>query len=167
MSPTTADCISPAAWYLNVHIVGGPTTMGCCESGPMPHAPGPAGYGRPHHSGMPQQHVVQGRPINNGPMQANNYWAQPAQPGMPGMPGPMYQQGPYGPAYQQGPYCQPGFGGPGYGPPYGGPAYGGYGPGYGPGPYQNGGGQGISPAAAGLAGLAGGFLAAELMDDIF
>ena len=88
---------------------------------------------------------MQGKPVtcgNGGPTQATTVaYSQPA----------------YGPGYQ------PAYGGQGYGyqPGYGQPAYGQ--PSY----QQTGGGNGMAMAGAGLAGLAGGFLAAELLDDVF
>ena len=146
--------------------------MGCCESSRPPYVPYSHGshgqygqygtsygsYGGPYggsgngtygNSYVPGG-VVQGKPVtcgNGGHAQATTVaYSQPA----------------YGPGYQ------PAYGGQGYGyqPGYGQPAYGQ--PAYGQPSYQQtGGGNGMAMAGAGLAGLAGGFLAAELLDDVF
>eukprot|EP00435_Cladocopium_sp_Y103_P070664 s612_g35.t1 len=104
--------------------------------------PGPVLY-------QPYLGIVQGKPVTCGNAQPTAY-AQPVvgynQPAY------GYQQPTYQPAYGQ-----PAYGQPAYGQHYGQPTGGGGG----------GMGGGMAVAGAGLAGLAGGFLAAELLDDVF
>merc|ERR1712190_182688 len=89
--------------------------------------------------------------------------------GQSGYPQPAYAQPAYGQpmygqqAYSQPQYMQPGYGQPAYGPQYG---YGQTPCGY----NQNHGGgmsNGMAMAGAGVAGLAAGFVATEVMEDIF
>ena len=95
---------------------------------------------------MVQGNVVEAKPIACG--NAETVYAQPLH--AQAYPSP-YQPA-YGPAYQ--PYGQQTYGQQ----PYGAQPYGQAAPS---------GGNGMAMAGAGLAGLAGGFLAAELIDDIF
>ncbi|CAK9038077.1 unnamed protein product [Durusdinium trenchii] len=145
--------------------------MGCCESSRPPYAP--YGGNAHHHQGpYSQGHGYQNQ--SNGYVPGGVVQGKPVMGGSPGYaaypystPSPCdgYQAGhhhyaqPYGqPAYGQAAYGQPAYGQPAYGQPaYGQPAYG----------QGGGGGNGMAMAGAGLAGLAGGFLAAELIDDIF
>ena len=140
--------------------------MGCCESSRPPYVPynhghgqygqgtsygsygGSYGQGNGTYAGYVPGGVVQGKPVtcgHGGHAQATTVaYSQPAY-------GPGYQ-----PAYGQGYGYQQAYGQPAYGQPaYGQPSY------------QQTGGNGMAMAGAGLAGLAGGFLAAELLDDVF
>ena len=111
--------------------------MGCCESSRPPYVP----HGSQAYGGM--------------------HGYQSYQPGYhPGQP--CAQQVVQGSPVYYGDSCRPTYAGAYYQP---GPAYqGGYGGNYN---YANNGGGGMSAGMAGLAGFAGGFLAAEVIDDIF
>ena len=131
--------------------------MGCLQSSRPPYVPH-VQYGKPGG-------VIQGQPVGYA-----QYQAQPYQ--TPYQEASHYQAGPYQAGYQapyqagyQAPY-QAGYQAPYQAQAYQGPAYTGYGNGT---SYSGGGGGGggMAMAGAGLAGLAGGFIAAELIDDIF
>mmetsp|Transcript_56280 Transcript_56280/g.163164 ORF Transcript_56280/g.163164 Transcript_56280/m.163164 type:complete len:167 (+) Transcript_56280:95-595(+) len=166
--------------------------MGCLEStqGRPVYAPQPRPVmGKPVYGGGPyggaapvQAYEPQ---FSGGPVVQGYAPGQPCGFGGAAQPCQQYQQQPapgYMPESYSAPHAQLGMYAPGAGPaPYGAPAGYGYGgqPGYGgyggpqPGyqgasaPAAGGGNNGMMMAGAGLAGLAGGFLAAEVLDDIF
>ncbi|CAJ1393589.1 unnamed protein product, partial [Effrenium voratum] len=144
--------------------------MGCLQSSRPPYVPHVPQYSNAAPTvpaGYKPGGVVQGQPVGYSheaqPYQTYQDAYQPYQSQY--QPGPyqsQYQPGPYQSQYQPGPY-QAGFEAPYQAQAYQGPAYTGHGNSYSGG----GGGNGMAMAGAGLAGLAGGFIAAELIDDIF